>query len=432
MTSNVSRSESLRWENRRRILTLLRQSGHLSRTDIAGATGMSHSTVSAIINALLSDGVVLELALSDAISADAENRRGRPQILLALNPDFASVVAVDVALNLIAIEFSNYDGTVIAHVEHQVPTLDMGDGDLLDALEKHIKSLLGSHPLQAQRLTHISVGVQGMTDASQQTLIWSPTIGAKNVSIAARLGECFHVPVKVSNDCLMIAEALRWLQPDIYGDNFAAILFSSGIGMGLFLKGKPFSGARSSAAEFGHIVHVPDGALCRCGRRGCLEAYASDYGIWRFANECDEDTPPLAMISEADFTQITELARTKQGIERQAFQRAGKALGFALRSVFALIDPVPLAFIGPGVRAFDLIEDDLRETISGGTENGAPAGPHNGLNSPKDLSIHCYPSEKPLILQGCVITSLMQVDALLNKRNDTNVAELSQTKGISA
>lgn len=432
MAQGVSRTEGLRWENRRRILTLLRQSGHLSRTDIAAGTGMSHSTVSAITNGLLTDGVLIELPVSDPPSVDTESRRGRPQVLLALNPDFASVIAVDVALNLIALEFSNYDGTVIARSEHRVPTLDMSDNDLLDALEQYIKELIDAHPLQAKRLTHISVGVQGMTDACQEMLIWSPTIGAKNVSIATRLTECFHVPVKVSNDCLMIAEALRWLHPDIYGDDFAAILFSSGIGMGLFLKGEPFSGARSSAAEFGHIVHLPDGALCRCGRRGCLEAYASDYGIWRFANNIDEDTPPLEMISDADFTQLTEQARAKQGIERQAFQRAGKALGFALRSVFSLIDPVPLAFVGPGIRAFDLIEDDLRETISGDTENGAPAGPFSGLSSPKDLSIHCYPCEQPLILQGCVITSLMQVDALLNKRNGMHVPQLSQTKGIFA
>ncbi|MBK3746089.1 hypothetical protein G3A39_43915, partial [Paraburkholderia aspalathi] len=107
-------------------------------------------------------------------------------------------------------------------------------------------------------------------------------------------------------------------------------------------------------------------------------------------------------------------------------------------SVFSLIDPVPLAFVGPGVHAFDLIEDDLRETISGGTHNGAPAGPHNGLNSPKDLSIHCYPSEQPLILQGCAITSLLQVDAQVNHHKNVNQHKNTAntltplTKGLSA
>ena len=432
MTVHVSRSEGLRWENRRRILMLLRQSGHLSRTDIAGATGMSHSTVSAITNALLADGVLIELPLNEAPVFDAENRRGRPQVLLALNPEFASVIAVNIALNVSTIELVNYAGETFDHVENTIPTLLVSNSELLSALKKHINALLVKHSLPAKKLAHISVGIQGMTDADQLSLIWSPTIGATNAPIAAHLEMQFQVPVKVSNDCLMIAEALRWFGPDIFGDNFAAILFSSGIGMGLFLKGKPFSGARSSAAEFGHIVHIPDGALCRCGRHGCLEAYASDYGIWRFANLTDESTPPSTMISDADFSKLTDRARAADGIERQAFQRAGKALGFALRSIFSLIDPVPLAFVGPGVHAFDLIEDDIRKTISGGSENGALAGPQNGLNSPEDLSIHCYPSEQPLILQGCAITSLIQVDAQRNKRSKKSTSDLSQLRGILA
>ena len=432
LTVHVSRSEGLRWENRRRILMLLRQSGHLSRTDIAGATGMSHSTVSAITNTLLADDVLLELPINETSVLDAENRRGRPQVLLGLNPDFASVIAVNIALNVITIELVSYAGETIDHVENTIPTLQVSNTGLLEALKTHINALLIKHAHPAQKLAHISVGVQGMTDADQQSLIWSPTIGATNAPIAAHLEMQFQVPVKVSNDCLMIAEALRWFGPEIFGDNFATILFSSGIGMGLFLKGKPFSGARSSAAEFGHIVHIPDGALCRCGRHGCLEAYASDYGIWRFANHIDDNTPPSAMISDADFSALTSRARAAEGIERQAFQRAGKALGFALRSIFSLIDPVPLAFVGPGVHAFDLIEDDLRKTISGGIENGVLAGPQNGLRSPEDLSIYRYPSEQPLILQGCAITSLIQADARHNKQLKKSTSDVSQLRGILA
>ncbi|MGU3575293.1 ROK family protein [Brucellaceae bacterium C25G] len=432
MKTNVSRSEGLRQENRRRILTLLRKSGQLSRTDIAAASGMSHSTVSAIINELVTEAVLIELPLNELSPPDIESRRGRPQVMLALNPAHASVIAVDIALNLIAIELVDYAGQVIARREHTVSTLKITTDALLDALSRHIDEVFNAHPAQIKKLTHIAVAVQGMTDAHQQQLIWSPTIGAVNVPIAESLIAHFQVPVTVSNDCLMIAEALRWFGPDIFNDDFAAILFSSGIGMGLFLKGQPFSGARSSAAEFGHIMHMPNGALCRCGRRGCLEAYASDYGIWRFARGVDENTPPSMMICEEDFTELTKQARASEGIERQAFQRAGKALGFALRSVFSLIDPVPLAFIGPGVHAFDLIEDDLRQTISGEFDNGIITGPQNGLNSPQDLSIRCYPSEKPLILQGCAITSLMQVDAQPFEKNPAHLSDLLVTRGVSA
>lgn len=409
MAENVSRSEELRWQNRRRILRLLRQSGKLSRTDIAAATGMSNSTVSAIIAMLLTERALIEMPEVPAENG-AEGKRGRPQIVLGLNPDYACVIAVNLALNVIDVDLVDYAGKRIGREELQTDTLITTPEAILDALHVQLDRLIRNNPVDAVSLKHISVSVQGMTDAAHKMLIWSPTIGAENVPIADRLSQSFGVPVMVFNDCLMIAQTLRWSEPDLYHGDFAAILFSSGIGMGLYLKGQPFSGARSSAAEFGHVVYMPDGALCRCGRHGCLEAYASDYGIWRKAHGFHENSPPLAMIPEAEFSNLARQARADDGVERQAFQHAGRALGFALRSVFSLIDPVPLAFVGPGVHAFDLIEDVLRETISGGELHGKPVGPRNGLKSPKDLTIRCYPSEQPLILQGCAVTSLLRVD----------------------
>lgn len=414
MTENVSRSEELRWQNRRRILRLLRQSGNLSRTDIAGATGMSNSTISAISAMLLNEKALIEVPETITPNGSANgsgNKRGRPQVLLGLNPDCASVIAVNVALNVIDVELVDYAGQKIVSKQLQLDTLITTPEAVLAALHQQIALLINQYPKQTASLRHISVSVQGMTDAAHQMLIWSPTIGAENVTIADYLSGAFDVPVMVFNDCLMIAEALRWSEPDVFHGDFAAILFSSGIGMGLYLKGEPFSGARSSATEFGHVVYMPDGALCRCGRHGCLEAYASDYGIWRQAQGIDQNSPPLAMIPEAEFYDLAHIARAADGIARQAFQQAGKALGFALRSIFSLIDPVPLAFVGPGVHAFDLIEDELRQTISGGFADGKPVGPRNGLKSPKDLTIRCYPAEQPLILQGCAITSLLRVDA---------------------
>lgn len=430
MAGEISRSEELRWHNCSRILTLLRRSGQMSRTDAASASGMSHSTVSAIVSTLLEDRALLEVAETNP--GNISKLRGRPQVLLALNPDFASIIAVDVSLNLIAVEHIDYAGHSMARVAHRVATLRISRDELLTQLCAHIDALITADGAPASPVQHISVSVQGMTDAAQEELIWSPTIGAKNVPIAKVLEAHFQVPVIVSNDCLMIAESLRWSEPEVFGDDFAAILFSSGIGMGLYLKGKPFSGARSSAAEFGHVVHNPEGALCRCGRRGCLEAYASDYGIWRVAHHLDENAPPVAMINAADFEALAEKARAVAGIERDAFQQAGKALGYALRSMFALIDPIPIAFVGPGVHAFDLIEDNLRTVTSGGPETGAATGPYSGLNSPEDLSFHCYPDEHPLILQGCAVTSLKQVDRLLNQHRNSVLTLSRKTRKNSA
>ncbi|MCB8829086.1 ROK family protein, partial [Escherichia coli] len=112
---------------------------------------------------------------------------------------------------------------------------------------------------------------------------------------------------------------------------------------------------------------VPNGALCRCGRHGCIEAYASDYAILRRTAGEDEQAQPAQDVDAASFNAVADRARSRDGAERAAFRKAGQAIGSGLRSLFSLIDPVPIALVGPGAGVFDLIEADLREIVSGTT-----------------------------------------------------------------
>ncbi|TIU66829.1 MAG: ROK family protein, partial [Mesorhizobium sp.] len=166
----------------------------------------------------------------------------------------------------------------------------------------------------------------------------------------------------------------RWRDPDRYRDDFIAILLSHGIGMGLVLKGELFTGTHSSGGEFGHMIHRPGGALCRCGRRGCVEAYAGNYAIWRNARQLSENAEPVADVSDAEMRALAARARETDGPEREAYRKAGEALGFGLGSLFALIDPAPVAMVGASAAAFDLIEPALREAIAqtaGGQHSGS-------------------------------------------------------------
>ena len=117
-------------------------------------------------------------------------------------------------------------------------------------------------------------------------------------------------------------------RPERYRDDFIAILLSHGIGMGLVLKGELFTGTHSSGGEFGHMIHRPDGALCRCGRRGCVEAYAGNYAIWRSARRMSEDAEPVADVGDADMrgarrtARATATARSAKPIARPARRSA--------------------------------------------------------------------------------------------------------------
>ena len=392
----IARPDDVRRQNRRLVLATLRRHGLLSRTDIVAQTGLSPSTVSAITTALISEGIIAESRDGDVTA----NRRGRPQVALTLNPEIATVATVELALNLVHAVLFDYKGQMIAEEARRVPTLDAKSDDLINTICLMLDNLLESRPSNAGRLMHISMGVQGVTDAASATMLWSPITPDSNIAFGEALSKRYDAAVHVANDCNMIAEALRWIDPNYYAEDFAAILLSHGIGMGLYLKGKPFLGAHSSAAEFGHMLHAPNGALCRCGRHGCIEAYASDYAVLRRISGDDDKSQPAQDVDATTYSEIASRARAHEGEERAAFRKAGQAIGSGLRSLFSLIDPVPVALVGPGAGVFDLIESELRDVVSG----------TSGWGAAQELSIRCYPDEHPLILQGCMMTSLLHLD----------------------
>jgi predicted NBD/HSP70 family sugar kinase len=396
MTVGV-RHDDLRRRNRTMVIGAVRRASQPSRTEIALATELSNSTISAIASDLISEGVLLEVKSGEIALA----RRGRPQVALGLNPDFASVIAVVLTLNQLWTTLISYDGKPADEEVVRLPTLTMGRDELVAAVTAGISRILARQPRTAQRPLRIALAVQGITDAASTTLLWSPITPHSDIPFSRLLEAEFGIPVTVQNDCNMIAVALKWRWPERYRDDFFAILLSNGIGMGLMQKGKLFTGTHSSGGEFGHMIHIPHGALCRCGRHGCIEAYAGNYAVVRTASGGGENDPPAADISEAEMEALADAARASDGPERAAFRKAGEAIGYGLGSLFALFDPAPVAIVGPGAVAFDIIEGTIREAIS-----QTAGGEHSGA-----ISFATETDEMPLIREGCAMTGLDYVDA---------------------
>lgn len=388
------RHDDLRRRNRAMVIAALRRAGQQSRTEIAATTALSHSTISAISSDLIGEGVLVEARSAESTVA----KRGRPQVAIGLNAGAASVVAAVLSLNSLSAAVIDYSGRTIADKSTRLSTLTISRDELvaktIAIIAEVIAKQVGSGPVM-----RIVLAIQGITDASSRTLLWSPITHENDVTFADLIEQATGIPVQVENDCNMIALALRSHDPERYRKDFIAILLSHGIGMGMVLRGELFTGTQSSGGEFGHMVHKPNGALCRCGRRGCIEAYAGNYAIWRNAKGLPDDAP-VDDVSDADIVALADEARRHEGREREAFRKAGEALGFGLGSLFALIDPAPVAMVGHGVVAFDLLEGPIRDAIA------KTAG---GLHS-KAISFATEPNELPLIREGCAIRALAYLD----------------------
>ncbi|MFC3207318.1 ROK family protein [Aquamicrobium soli] len=390
------RHDDLRRRNRALVLSAVRRSvGQVSRTAIAAETGLSHSTISAISADLIAEGI-----LSESRDSVPSAKRGRPQVGLALNPQASFVLSVVLSLNFLSLAVIDYTGGVVAQDERRLDTQSLPREDLIGECVAFIRRQLEDPALDARRVARIVLAVQGTTDSAARAMLWSPITPQTDIPFAAILEKEFGIPVVIENDCNMMAVALRWRDPAHYRDDFIAVLLSHGIGMGIVLKGQLFTGTHSSGGEFGHMVHKPEGALCRCGRRGCIEAYAGNYAIWRNARQHNDNEEPSADVTDADIRALAEIARERDGPEREAFRKAGEALGFGLGSLFALIDPAPVTMVGVGASAFDLIEPALREAIA------KTAGGHHS----KSISFDTETNELLLIREGCAMRALVFVD----------------------
>ncbi len=395
--SDPYRPYDVRRANRRRVLAGIRRAGSISRTELSAHTGLSPATVSAITADLLAEGIVA--------AADAEpepGARGRPKIGLGVSAGAGRVAAMSFQLDLVEATVIDYAGGIAATARRYLDTLAADP----EAVRQGLRAVLSDALQKAgpgPALGRISAAVQGIADVGGRVLVWSPVTPGKNLPIADWLEADFGVPVQIANDCDAMALALHWREPERYGQNFAAVLLAHGVGMGLFLRGGVINGTVSSGMELGHMPHLPNGALCRCGRRGCVEAYAGDYAIERRALGQPEDSTPRAFGHVPDIAAIAARARSGNVDARAALAAAGQAIGHGLASIYALVDPFPVVLIGHGTLAFDLMEPSLRAMLGGGMGGTQAAA----------VAIDTVDEVQPLLREGCAIAALQELDAEL-------------------
>lgn len=400
--SPIIRSDDLRYENRRRLLNILRVEGPCSPARLRQLTGLSAASVSTLCSQMIDQGILL----SERSPADPEKSlRGRPRSRLSRNPAAGHVLTITLTIDRIGVSLVDYAGQVCGTLEKCPDTRTLSASRLLSVLYDCVDELCAEH--KEKRLHHIGVGFQGQTEHATGVLLWSPIICEHNVPLGTALRRRYAIDVSVHNDCRLIAQALSLSSAKLLGDTFATVLFSQGVGLGLYLNGQPFAGTRSSAMEIGHLRYKADGALCRCGRRGCIEAYAADYGIERLALELPEDSIPTGRVAESSMQALIAAAQAGDKTASQAFETAGRAVGEGLVNLFTLLDPMPVALVGHTGNAFDLMLTGIHTVLDAHLINGP---------DPSRL-LHYFTREGPLLCQGLIDNSLSQVDRQFADQN---------------
>ena len=186
----------------------------------------------------------------------------------------------------------------------------------------------------------------------------------RHVPLAAAAEARLGVPVSVDNDANLVALAELWFGAGRSLGDFAVVTIEHGVGMGVVMNHRIYRGAQRLGMELGHTKVQLDGALCRCGQRGCIEAYAADYALVERAAEF-MDLGPLADAHaiNAAVREITRRAKLGDARLRRLFAEAGHALGLGMANLVNVLTPERMLVTGEGVRADDLLMRPLIDTF---------------------------------------------------------------------
>ena len=396
-----ARSDGLRAQSRHRLLAALRARGPCDRAALGAATGLSGAAISRLAGELLAEGLV--------VGARAPGRGpGRPGTVLFLRPDVGCAVTVSIAIDRLEARGVDFSGAAVGSATSRPRTRGLDGARLVAAVSELVERA------RVGTLRRVAVGVQGVTEHATSALLWSPVLSATDVPLAAELQAAFGVPASLENDCRAISRALQAEAPDTLGDSFATVLFSDGVGLGLRIGGRAFAGARSSALEFGHLLHRPDGARCRCGRRGCIEAYAADYAIVRAAAGRAASGAPGGRVSLARMRAVADAARRGEAAPVRAFEAAGRALGEGLRQVFTLLDPMPVALVGRDDATLAPMHAALLEGLV-----DVPGSRALGDGDAGAIALHRFDDPDELLQRGLALGALDALDRALAARDGT-------------
>lgn len=356
-------TEFLRRRNRARILSVLREAGAVSHTELADKSGLSSASVSKITG---------ELEVERIIEKKEEVKgagRGRPRVLFQQSATAAYLVDIRVVLDKMVFSLVDYAGTLKDRIEtkriFETPDIRQFSEDMVAGLER----LCQRGELKRRAIKTISITSKGLVDASRTKLLWSPVFEHHQIDFSSLLGPEWDAEVRVTNETqfssLAAFEYRRKTTADADLQRVATLSLGNGVGLGI----AELDGAgevKSFAPDFGHMIHQPAGPVCRCGSHGCIEAFAGFYGILRTAFGVPADTIPSKFVPLAEMQQVADQARKGNRKLIHGFNKAGEAIGVGLARLISMYGSMPIVITGQGVSLFPLLEPELRFHLNEG------------------------------------------------------------------
>ncbi len=322
------------------ILGVLGTRGATSRADLARLLDVSSASITQLSKILIARGLVAELDTTPS-------NGGRPARLLGLVRSAGTAVGVKVTADHLAVVQVGLAGTIESSA-----TIPFASGrpDALDRLTHLLQDTVGA---LSGHLLGIGVGIPGSVDSRPSGIVDAPTLGWSDARVGPSLRARLGLPVLVENDVNALAVADRLYGAGREHRSYLVVTIGRGVGCGVVIDGVVHRGASGGAGEIGHVVVDPEGPVCECGSRGCLETLVGDDALVRAARERGAIGP------RGGVRQLRSAARSGNAVARGVYAEAGRVLGRALAGVVQVLDPEIVVLLGEGIAAWTFWEPDF-------------------------------------------------------------------------
>jgi predicted NBD/HSP70 family sugar kinase len=343
----------LRRDNRSVLLSALYFDQPCSRLDLSEATGLSAASVSSVIRELIDEGIAAE-----AGSVDSDG--GRPRVLLQVNPDYGYVIGVDVGETRVQVELFDLMMTERAKADYPLDPRQHGPDVIVAAILSGLDAVMTGAGVTPSAVLGVGVGVPGIVEDGPELLVHGQPFGWESVPLKRLLRSGTHLPLYIDNGAKTMGQAELWFGAGRGAQHAVVCLIGSGVGASIITSSNTQRGVTSSAAEWGHTTVAVGGRICRCGSRGCLEAYVGAEAILdRFGRPLpgeDEESALAALI---------ELAATSPAAE-QVLAETALYIGVGIADLVNLISPERIILGGwagllLGERLLPAIQESARQ-----------------------------------------------------------------------
>ena len=265
MNNSAIDSKNAGLRNEKLVISLLKEHGEVSQSQLCKLTGLGSSTVSYIVARLREKDLIIEKQGKSA-------KRGAKPVFISINPRGKFAVGVEINPSAIVIGLFDFNCLLVESIRVPVES-ERSVEKVLNLLEINLKGLMSKNSVEDNGIIGLGITLSGSVSPDGVVELSSP-MGWKKVPLKKLVSTCFECPVKIyTTRVRLLAETAS--ERELSSTNVLYINVGSGVGSTVIIDSRLIHGATNRCGEIGHTVVDPEGPMCGCGNKGCLETLIS-------------------------------------------------------------------------------------------------------------------------------------------------------------